>query len=72
MVKMEDKIPKEKETKKHQNQLFKPNILLTRLEKNELEALEYINHTCHNTPGDTTSGKYAIKIPIFDPGTPEK
>ena len=29
-----------------------------------------IDHTCHNTPRDTTSGKYVIKIPRFDSGTP--
>ena len=34
--------------------------------------MEYIDHTCHNTPGDTTSGKYVIKIPRFDSGTPEE
>ena len=27
---------------------------------------------CHNTPGDTTSRKYVIKIPRFDSGTPEE
>ena len=38
----------------------------------ELDALEYIDHTCHNTPKDITSGKYVIKIPRFDPSTPEE
>ena len=38
----------------------------------ELDALEYIDHTCHNTPKDTTSGKYVIKISRFDSGTPEE
>ena len=33
---------------------------------------EYIDHTCHNTPRDTTSGKFIIKIPRFDSGTPEE
>ena len=27
---------------------------------------------CHNTPGDITLGKYVIKIPKFDSGTPEE
>ena len=31
-----------------------------------------IDHTCHNTPTDTTSGKYIIKISRFDYGTPEE
>ena len=45
-------------------------IPLAGLEKNELEALEYIDHTWHNTPGDTASGKYVIKPPRFDSGNP--
>ena len=43
-----------------------------RPEKNNLEPSEYIDHTCHNTPGDRTSGKDVIKIPRFDSGTPEE
>ena len=27
---------------------------------------------CHNTPGDNTSGKYVIKIPRLNSGTPEE
>ena len=38
----------------------------------ELDALEYINHSRHNTPGDTTSGKYVFKITIFYSITTEK
>ena len=70
MVTFEDKIPK----KAHINpsELVKPIIPLERPEKDELEASEYIDHTCHNTPGDTTSGKYVINIPRFDSGTPEE
>ena len=52
--------------------MVKPIIPLARPEKDELDASEYIDHTCHNTPGDTTSGKYIIKIPRFDSGTPEE
>ena len=37
----------------------------------ELEASEYIDHTCHNTSGDSNSGKYIIKIARFDSVTPE-
>ena len=32
--------------------------------------MEIIDHTCHNTPGDFISGKYIIKIPRSDSGTP--
>ena len=39
--------------------------------KQDLEPNEYIDHTCHNTPGDSTSGKYVIQIPRFDSGTSE-
>ena len=34
-------------------------------------SIEYIEYTCHNTPGDITSGKNIIKIPRFDSGMPE-
>ena len=37
-----------------------------------LDALEYIDLACHNTPKDTASGKYVIKIPRLDSGTPEE
>ena len=58
--------------KNHPSKLVKPNIPLARLEKDKLEALGYIDHICRNTPIDTTSGKYAIKIPRFDSGTLEE
>ena len=67
---MEDKMPKT--TKTHTSKLAKPIILLASLGKDELEALEYIEHTCHNTSGNTTSGKYLIQISRFDSGTPEQ
>ena len=59
-------------TKTHPSELVKPIILLAWPEKDELDASEYIDHTCHYTPRDTTSGKYVIKIPIFDSGSPEE
>ena len=34
--------------------------------------MKYINHTCHNTPEDATSGKYVIKVPVYDSGHPEE
>ena len=49
----------------------KPIIPLARAEKNELDVLEYIDHTCHNAPRETTSEKHVIKIPRFDSGTLE-
>ena len=70
MVKFEEQIPKKLPT--NSSKLVKPIIPLARPEKDELDASEYIDHTCHNTPGDTTSGKYVIKIPRFDSGTPEE
>ena len=39
---------------------------------NFLISSQYIDHTCHNTPGDSTSGKYMVKIPRFDFSTPEE
>ena len=53
-MKIKETIPKITET--HPSKLVKPIIPLTRPELDELEALEYIDHMCHNTPGDTTSG----------------
>ena len=70
MVKFEEQIPKKLPT--NSSELVKPIIPLARPEKDELDASEYIDHTYHNTPGDTTSGKYVIKIPRFDSGTPEE
>ena len=45
---------------------------MARQKNDELEVLECIDHTCHNTPKDTSSGKYVIKIPRFYSGTPEE
>ena len=71
MLKIEGQISKiPKIPKKPPKQLT--FIPLTRPEKDVLKALEYINHTCHNTHRDSTSGKYMIKIPRFDSGTPEE
>ena len=60
-----------KKTKTHPSEYVKPIIPLTRPEKDKLDALEYIEHASHNSPGDNTSEKYMIKIPSFDSGTPE-
>ena len=52
--------------------MVNPINLLEYPQENELEALEDIDQTCYNTPGNTNSGKYIIKIPRFDSGTPEE
>ena len=70
MVKIEEQIPPKNRT--HPSKLVKPIIPLARTEKDDLDALEYIDHMCHNTPRDITSGKYVIKITKFDSGTPEE
>ena len=66
---MKDKIPRKNKSKPQE--LVNSIIQLERPEKEDLEPIEYIDHTCHNTPGDSNSGKYVIKIPRFDSGTPE-
>ena len=70
MVKTEKKIPQK--TKRYPSKLVNSIIFLAEAEKDKLEASEYINHTYQNTPGDTTSATYVIKIPRFDPSTPEE
>ena len=67
---MDYQIPKK--AKSHPSELVKPIIPFARPEKNELDPSEYINYKCHYTPGDSTSGKYVIKIPRFESGTPEE
>lgn len=67
---MEIQIPKK--AKSRPSELVKPIIPLARPEKEETDPSEYIDCTCHNTPGDSTSGKYVIKIPRFGSGTPEE
>ena len=61
-----------KRAKSCPSKLVKPIISLSRPENNELNRFEYIDCTCHNTPGDSTSGKYIIKIQRFGSGTPEE
>ena len=48
--------------------MFNPIILLERLQKKDLKPSKHIDCMCHNIPGDSTSGKYIIKMPIFDSG----
>ena len=56
------------------NDLVKPIIPLQRPVKKttKKDELKHIDHQCHNTPGDTTSGKYTIKVPMYDSGDPEE
>ena len=67
---MDYQIPKK--AKSLPSKLVKPIIPLPRPEKNELDPLEHIDCTCHNTPGDSKSDKYVIKIPRFGSSTPEE
>ena len=67
---MENSIPKQSKQKSWE--LVNPIILLECPEKEDLEPSKYIDHACHNTQGNSTSGKYMIKIPIFDSGMPEE
>ena len=64
---MEYKIPKQNKSKSQE--LVNPIIQLECPEKEDLEPYEYIDHTYHNTPDNSTSGKYVMKIPKFDSGT---
>ena len=68
--KMEDKIPRKNKSKS--GEFFFSIIPLERPEKEDPKPSKYIDHTCHNIPGDSTSGKFVIKIPIFDSDTPEE
>ena len=61
-----------KKVKSLPSKLVKPIIPLPRPEKAELDPSEYIDYMCHNTPGDSCSEKYVIKIPRFGSGTPEE
>ena len=67
---MEDKIPKKYKSKFQE--LVKPIISLERPRKEDLEPSEYIDLACHTTPGDSTTGKYRVKIRRFDFGTSEE
>ena len=31
-----------------------------------------MEHTCHNTPSDSTMGNYMIKVPMCNSGNPEE
>ena len=67
---MEEKIPKKNKPKSQE--LVDSIIPLERPEEEDLEPSEYIDHTCHKTPGDTTTGKYVIKLSRFDSGTADE
>ena len=67
---MEYKIPKKNKQKSWE--LVNPIILLEIPEEKDLKPSEYIDYICHNTPGESTSGKFVIIVPIFDSGTSKK
>ena len=54
--------------------MINPIVLLecTERERDDLIPCEYIGHMCYNTQGDSTSGKYVVKILVFGSGTPEE
>ena len=54
--KTENEIPKKNKSKSQE--FVNLIILLERPEKKDLEPSKYIDHMCHNTPRDNTSGKY--------------
>ena len=46
---------------------YVPSLLLN----DKIPPSEYIEHKCHNDPGDVKSGQYVVKIPRYRSGTPE-
>ena len=52
--------------------MVNPIIPLECPEKEDLKPSEFIDNTCRNTPGDSASGKYMIKIHGFDSGMSEE
>ena len=68
---MDYTIPKKKGTKVV-SPMVRPIISLERPEaKEKIPPSEYIEHKCHNDPGDIKSGQYVVKIPRYGSGTPE-
>ena len=65
---MNERIPKNGKVNNYQT----PIIPLERTVSSDKKDIKYIEHTCHNTPGDSTTGKYVIKVPIYDSGHPEE
>ena len=66
---MNERIPKNGKVNNYQT----PIIPLQRtVVHDNKKDIKYIEHTCHNTPGDSTTGKYVIKVPIYDSGHPEE
>ena len=54
------------------SKLVEQIILLPQPKKDKLELSMDIDHICYITVGDTTSGRYMIKIPIFGSDTLEE
>ena len=65
---MNERIPKNGKVNNYQT----PIIQLERTVVQDKKDIKYIKHTCHNTPGDSTTDKYVIKVPIYDSGHPEE
>ena len=45
---------------------------MARQEKYKLKPSEYIDHTCHNTPRDSSPDKYIIKSSRFGSDTSDQ
>ena len=62
---MDYSIPKKKGTKIAAPHV-RPIITLERPDvKDKIPPSEYIEHKCHNDPGDPKSGQYVVKIPRY-------
>ena len=38
----------------------------------DFDPIKYIDHKCHDTPGDSTSGEYKIETHIFETSSSKK
>ena len=65
---LNERIPKNGKVNNYQT----PIIPLERTVSSDKKDIKYIEHTCHNNPSDSTTGKYVIKVPIYDSGHPEE
>ena len=65
---MEDYIPPKQQAKVFVN----PIIPMELPQKEDLEPNDYIDHTSCNTLGDSTSGKFVIKITRFESSISEE
>ena len=67
---MEDHIPKKHKPKSQE--LANSIMPLDSPEKEDFELNKYIDHTCHNTPGNSAPGNNVNKILLFDSNLSEE